>query len=122
MMRSVAAVFPVSSVRESVEWYTKTLGFAADQSPEKPTFAVLHRDGAEIMLREDAAVPRKHGRPFRWNAYIRLSGGAIESLYEEVRGKATIVRAPEQAAQGQTEFEVEDCNGYVLCFAESSES
>src|SRR5262249_51073004 len=50
-----------------------------------------------------------------WDAYIRVSGGAV--LYEEFKSRgAKIIREPEVTFYEMREFEVEDCDGYVLCF------
>ena len=119
MLRSIATVLPVSDVATTMQWYRDVLGFAADPWPaDKPCFAILRRDGVEIMVRQDPSAMRKNGRASRWNAYIRLDGNAVESLFAELKDKAHVLRSVEKASYGQTEFEIEDCNGYVLCFAE----
>jgi Glyoxalase/Bleomycin resistance protein/Dioxygenase superfamily len=119
MMQSVAAVFPVASVPDTVAWYSRTLGFTADPTPDAtPSFAMLHRDGVEIMVRQDPGALHKRAHAGRWNAYIRLSVGEIEPLHTEIKDKARVLRAPEKTTYNNTEFEIEDCNGYVLCFGE----
>ncbi len=79
---------------------------------------MLRRDGVEIMVRQDPSARRKNGRASRWNAYIRLEGHVREAFFSELKDKAHVLRPMEKALYGQTEFEIEDCNGYVLCFAE----
>lgn len=119
-MQSIAAVFPVSNVQQTMQWYNQVLGFRGDAYPaDKPCFAMLRRDGVEIMVRQDPSVMRKNGRANRWNAYIRLEGHVVDALFSELKDKAHVLRAMEKASYGQTEFEIEDCNGYVLCFAEA---
>jgi hypothetical protein len=119
MMDSVAAVFPVANVQETIDWYTRNLDFTADPYPDvNPCFASLRRDGIEIMVRQDPGALRKRGHAGRWNAYIRLSGTVVESLHGEIKDKVRVLRAPEKTLHHDTEFEIEDCNGYVLCFGE----
>jgi uncharacterized glyoxalase superfamily protein PhnB len=113
-------VFPVSDVQQTLQWYSDVLGFRSDPLPaDKPVFAILRRDGVEIMVRQDPSVMRKNGRASRWNAYIRLDGHTAASLFDELKEKARVLLPIEKVFSGQTEFEIEDCNGYVLCFAEA---
>jgi catechol 2,3-dioxygenase-like lactoylglutathione lyase family enzyme len=57
-----APVLQVADVAASLRWYKDVLGFAADVWPDNPpyTFAILRRDGAEIMLRSGVSLARVH--------------------------------------------------------------
>jgi hypothetical protein len=52
-------VLQVVDVARSMRWYREILGYRTIAYPAEPphTFAMLHRDGAEIML-QCAAAPR----------------------------------------------------------------
>lgn len=51
--------------------------------------------------------------------YIKLKN--IRRFFEEISGKATLLKGLETTFYGATEFSVSDNNGYVLTFAEDEE-
>lgn len=121
-LRSIAACFPVAHVGETIEWYQKQLGFKAYPFPPTgtPVFAILQRDGIEIMLQRvnghekpDLYSQRAGGV---WDAYIRMTG--IDDFYEQIREYVTVLMPLQQQPYGDWEFEVKDLNGYVLVFSE----
>ena len=72
-------VLQVANVATSLRWYVDVLGFTPDTFPKTPpySFAILRRDGAEIMLQcadeARAADPseRKSDPEFLWSIYLR---------------------------------------------------
>jgi catechol 2,3-dioxygenase-like lactoylglutathione lyase family enzyme len=113
----VVPLFRVADVARSISWYREVLGFLAEPFPAEPPyeFAILRRGTAEIMLRRSAG-----GRPAGgggWDAYVRLSGG-IHALYGTLQQRMPIVRRLEIMEYGDTEFEIADPDGYVLCLSE----
>ena len=115
-LSSIAAVFPVPDVGEAARWYRDNFGFEVDPFPvaEPWSFAILWRDSIQIMLqRRD----RAHADGRAWSAYIRLNG--LQELYESVRNRVTIIRAPHRQPYGMMEMEVLDPNDYVLVFGEA---
>ena len=118
--RSAAPTFLVNDVGETAAWYVKHLGFTASFFPENAphVFADLARDEVEIMLLRlegyrKPAVVRPAGN---WDAYIRMNG--VREFYESVRQLLPIKMELKKQPYGDTEFEVEDPNGYVLVFSE----
>ena len=120
--RSVAACFPVADVDKTLEWYEQNLGFSSHPFPATPpyVFGILIRDTVEIMLQRvegyekpDLYTQRSGGV---WDAYIRVTN--IEELYQEVRGRVTVLMTLRQQPYGDWEFEIKDPNGYVLVFSE----
>jgi hypothetical protein len=114
-LQSIAAVLPVPEVGTTARWYHDNFGFEIDPFPaaEPWNFAILRREGVTIMLqRRDRA--RADGRA--WSAYIDVEG--LGELYEEVRNRVTIIRAPHRQPYGRSEMEVLDPNDYVLVFSE----
>jgi catechol 2,3-dioxygenase-like lactoylglutathione lyase family enzyme len=57
VLRSVAPTLPVQEVERAARWYSEVLGFRAHLFPGTPpyVFAVLERDGVEIMLQATPA-------------------------------------------------------------------
>jgi catechol 2,3-dioxygenase-like lactoylglutathione lyase family enzyme len=83
-------VLQVANVESSVRWYGEVLGFKADTFPKTPpySFAILRRDGAEIMLQgaheSPAASPSKRAADpeFRWSVSrfaIRTDIGSVSA-------------------------------------------
>ena len=121
--QSITPFFIVDDVVRSAEYYRDVLGFRFDRIwGEPPCFVMVQRDRIEIMLSSAAGPGHMHPNHTThpeagWDAYVR--GEGFQALYEEFRAKgAKIIREPETAFYQMREFEVEDCNGYILCFAE----
>lgn len=123
----VSPHFLVDDVVASAEYYRDILGFKFDRywpAPEEgtPCFVILIRDEAEISLGNPGA--RGLARPNRkahsdaaWDVYIWVTD--ILAVESEFRAKgAKILRGPEKTLYHCHEVEIEDCNGYVLCFAQ----
>jgi catechol 2,3-dioxygenase-like lactoylglutathione lyase family enzyme len=111
-------VFRVASVARSMEWYADVLGFEADAvgPPGDPVFAILRRDGVEIMIQK---VQRGIGEPRGaakagggWDLYLRVDDARV--LRQAVRAKIPEVGAIVLRPYGCHEFEVTDPDGHVL--------
>jgi uncharacterized glyoxalase superfamily protein PhnB len=120
----IAPYLVVDDVQASAEWYRDRLGFHFVRLfGEPPSFAMVKRDGIVIMLK---SVPGKKGfaRPNHavdenawWDAYLWVTG--VDALYEELKNRGVkIRREPEIMPYDNKDFDIEDCNGYVLCFGE----
>ena len=115
---SSAPTFLVADIDATARWYEEVLGFRASPFPKEPpcVYASLQRDGVEIMLlRQEgyrkSKVERDGGA---WDAYIRVKD--VQDLYEGVRQRTALKSELTKRPYGDTEFEVEDPNGYVLVF------
>ena len=88
----------------SLRWYAEVLGFTPDPFPKSPpySFAILRRDGAEIMLQcaDEAGAPGSPTRPadpeFRWSIYLRIAGTAILDVAAAAGKRARLMRGPER--------------------------
>ena len=116
-------VLQVANVETSLRWYVDVLGFKPDTFPSSPpySFAILRRDGAEIMLqcadesRGWQARPSKLDPEFLWSVYLRVAGTAVLDAAAAVEKKAQLLRGPERMSYGLVEFEVCDPDGYRVC-------
>jgi|SRR5215471_6286767 len=123
-LRSSVPVFLVSDIASTMRWYQTHLGFEAHAFPETPPYAfcVLIKDGVEIMLQGLAGYekPRDFGKRADgvWDAYLRVEG--VAGLYEAMSkaGDVKVLEPLKKQWYGDTEFLVEDPNGYVLVFGE----
>ncbi len=116
--------FIVNDFETSVSYYVDRLGFRLDfQGPDddRPFYCRVSRDGAGIMLK--AILPDVHPHPnrgqhewARWDAFILTTDP--DGLHEEfTRSGASLVSELSAVDAGLWGFEVEDADGYVLCFA-----
>ena len=125
-LQGIAPYFIVDDVAKSAKWYRDKLGFGFNRLwGEPPCFAMVHRDGLVIMLSQ---VPAKGKvRPNHkahadacWDAYIWVK--RVDTLYKEFRAKKVkILRKPQNQFYGCRDFDLQDCNGYVLCFGQDIE-
>lgn len=119
---SVAPLFIVDDVAASAAHYRDQLGFSFERLwGEPPSFCMVQRAGAIVMLKE---LPAPGGaRPNRvadpegdlWDAYLWVEDA--DALHAEFAAKGVkIVRGLCSQAYGCRDFDIEDPNGYRLCF------
>jgi len=124
---SIAPYFIVNDVVMTANYYRDMLGFRYERFwNEPPSFCMVHRNGIVIML----AQVEKQGamRPNRlvdpegeaWDAYVWIE--RANDLYNEFKSKGVkITREICDQPYGCRDFDVEDCNGYRLCFGQDLE-
>lgn len=115
----IAPYFIVDDVIASAAWYRDRLGFGYDRLwGEPPAFAMVRRSGITIMLSQCGTMGPNRLRDEEgesWDAYIWVDDA--DALLAEFKGKGvTIHRDICDQIYGCRDFEVEDCNGYRLCF------
>ena len=115
----------VENVDETVDFYRDVLGFDLVMNmPEQNPFAwaLMKRDDVEVMFQARASLteelPLFDGRPIggALTFYIDMQG--IETLYEQIRTQVEVVQDLQTTFYGKREFAIEDCNGFILTFAE----
>ena len=120
-LNSVAPTFLVPDVATAARWYESNLGFAASFVPktEPYVYASLGRDGVEIMLlrQEGYRKPQVDRAGGVWDAYVRIKG--LPEFYDKVRSRIPLKSDLTKRPYGDSEFEIEDPNGYVLVFGET---
>ena len=128
--RSIWTVAPyliVDNVVESANYYRDRLGFGFDRFwGEPPSFCMVQRNGIIIMLSQLTATalmrPNRLADPHgeAWDAYIWVDDA--DELNREFKSKdVAIVRDLCDQHYGCRDFEIEDCNGYRLCFGHNTE-
>jgi uncharacterized glyoxalase superfamily protein PhnB len=127
-LRSAVPVFLVGDIASTMEWYQRHLEFEVHTFPDRAPYAfcVLINGGVEIMLQALAGYEKRRDFERRvggvWDAYLRVDG--VVELYEAM-SRADDVKMLEpikRQSYGDTEFVVEDPNGYVLVFGEQVKS
>ena len=117
--------FLVNDVFASAEYYRDVLGFHFHQFwGEPPSFVMVIRDRVQIMLcQPDSSGAQTIVRPNRsmlshsFDAYVYVKDA--DALHAELAAKgAKLLNEPQTQTHDCREFEVEDLNGYVLCFGQ----
>jgi predicted enzyme related to lactoylglutathione lyase len=121
---SIAPYFIVDDVVATANDYRDKLGFSYDRFwNDPPSFCMVKRSGIIIMLaqldtigvmRPNHVVDPEGGA---WDAYIWIDDA--DALWAELRSRgAKIVRDVCDQPYRCRDFEVEDRNGYRLCFGQ----
>jgi predicted enzyme related to lactoylglutathione lyase len=118
----VAPFFLVDDVVRTANFYRDKLGFQYDRFwGDPPCFCMVHRAGITIMLNQtDKASVMRPNRMVApsgeaWDAYVWVDDA--DALYEEFKGKGVkIARNICDKPYGCRDFDIEDFNGYRLCF------
>lgn len=123
----IAPYFIVDDVTASADYYRDKLGFRYERLwGDPPSFCMVHRRGVVIMLSQIAGAagpgPNRLADPegSAWDAYVWIDDA--DALHAEFASTGvTIARAPCDQPYGCRDFEIEDCNGYRLCFGHNTE-
>jgi len=120
----VAPYFIVDDVVATANYYRDKLGFDYERLwNDPPSFCMVERAGVVIMLAQlettGAMRPNHTLDPDEgaWDAYVWVDDA--NSLYAEFTSKGVkVVRDICDQPYGCRDFDVEDCNGYRLCFGQ----
>jgi predicted enzyme related to lactoylglutathione lyase len=124
---SIAPYFIVDDVVTTANYYRDKLGFHYERFWNEPaSFCMVTRNGIVIMLaqlektgvmRPNRTVDPEEGA---WDAYIWIENA--DALNTEFKSKGVkITRDICDQPYGCRDFDVEDCNGYRLCFGQDIE-
>lgn len=122
----IAPYFIVDDVAASADYYRDKLGFQYERLwGDPPAFCMVVRGGIVIMLSQIAGAagpqPNRLADPDgeAWDAYIWVDDA--DALHSEFASKGvTIARVPCDQVYGCRDFEIEDLNGYRLCFGHNT--
>jgi uncharacterized protein (TIGR02246 family) len=116
-------VLQVASVRRSIAWYRDALGFGTDSVTvvgDDPVFAILQRDGVELMLQNAHDAPAGPVRTVRnglaMDVYLRVRN--VEAARTQALAHATAVSEIVARPYGCREFDVVDPDGHILVVGE----
>jgi catechol 2,3-dioxygenase-like lactoylglutathione lyase family enzyme len=113
-------LFVVADLQRSLDFYCQKLGFKEPNVwGEPPCFAMLNRDGFELMLSvaEDATHIRPNGPNKVWDMYIRLHDIATEIAALQTGG-VVLDRGPTDMFYYMREIEIIDPDGYRICIGQ----
>ena len=120
----IAPYFIVDDVVATANYYRDKLGFGYDRFWGEPaSFCMVCRNGVIVMLSQldvtGAMRPNRLADPEgrAWDAYIWVDNA--DALNTEFKSKGVkITRDVCDQPYGCRDFDVEDCNGYRLCFGQ----
>lgn len=126
---NIAPYFIVDDVVATANYYRDKLGFQYDRFwSDPPAFCMVYRRGIVIMLSQPPGLKgvmrpnhltEEHSDA--WDAYIWVDDA--DALHAEFAAKGVnIVRGLCDQMYGNRDFDVEDCNGYRLCFGHDIEA
>ena len=121
--------FTVPDLVLTVEYYRDVFGFeiagywdgerVSLEPDNPPVFAIVRRDKVQVFFsRAEESEVRTGRADGAHDTYFQIVG--VNALAAELRTRgAEIIDGPETRVYGQRELVVADCNGLILCFAES---
>ena len=117
VFRFSVPVLRVRDVAATVAWYHRHLGFNAEAFPDTGPreFAILERDGVQILVRRAATGRRKADNHSGWDLYIWADGVDFTRLEAAIALTGSVVRPLSPMGSSMAELEIRDPDGYVLC-------
>lgn len=117
---SITPFFIVASLFESVAFYRDRLGFdlVFATPDDEPFFAIVRRDGVQLMLKEIASdvppLPNRQRHAWaKWDAFVYVEDPDRLSKELAERGVAFLTELAD-TEDGLRGFELQDADGYVL--------
>ncbi|HEU4959921.1 MAG TPA: VOC family protein [Sphingomonas sp.] len=120
-LEAISPFFIVADVTRSLIFYRDRLGFDIRfaEPAERPFFAIVGRDAAQLLLKADSEVAplpnRVRHASMRWDAFVYTSEPDGLALDLTERGAAFTMPLAD-THDGLRGFEVEDPDGYTLFF------
>lgn len=121
ILQGISPFFIVSHVDQTLAFYRDKLGFETRfrEPNESPFFAILGRDGAQILVKSETDVSplpncRRHPH-MRWDAFVHVPDP--DALAAEFVDHGAAFSTPlADTHDGLRGFEICDPDGYVLFF------
>jgi uncharacterized glyoxalase superfamily protein PhnB len=105
------------NLTETVEFYTRVLGFTCSDINESSGWATIFRDNIVIMLARPNEQTKYDEIGFTGSFYFNTDD--VESLWNDVKDVAKIGYDIQTFDWGMREFAIYDNNGYVLQFGQT---
>jgi len=128
----------VEDVNSTVEFYHDVLGFefvmgvieelqeilTSYQQDRSLDYAMMKCGNVEIMFQAERslvrALPVLKGRGIGGTFTLYMELDDVSELYARVKDKVAVVKDLHTTFYGMRELYIEDCNGYILTFAEAA--
>ncbi|MFH1520053.1 MAG: VOC family protein [Candidatus Micrarchaeota archaeon] len=114
----------VEDVNKTIEFY-KSLGFEVAMTvPDdgKLDWAIVKQESVSLMFQSRKSLtdemPVLKDKEIGGSLTFYIDVDNVEELHKQFKAKATLVRDLHTKPYGMKEFAIQDCNGFVLVFAE----
>ena len=123
-MESLSPNLYVNDLSATMQFYSK-LGFSpimtVPEDAEAPVWAMMQNGNVTMMFESMKNIEGRLPEISRQTGgslllYIKVQD--INAFFESVKDQVTVLQAPEKTFYGATEFTIQDCNGFVLTFAD----
>lgn len=116
----------VENVKRTTTFYKDVLGFelvtSVPQEGETLDWAMMKRDSVEMMFQSrpslSGELPLFTEKAIGGALVFYIEVADIQALYSSLKGRVTLLQEPHQTFYDTLEFVIQDCNGFVLTFAE----
>lgn len=123
-MESLSPNIYVSDVTNTIQFYRK-LGFrptmTVPEEAEEPVWAMMQNGNVTIMFESfksiEGQLPEISRQP-GGSLLLYIKVHDIGTLFESLKDQVTVLKSPHKTFYGATEFMIQDCNGFVLTFAD----
>lgn len=107
--------FPVSNLKETVDFYEKVLGLK--KQFECPTYVIFDCGGVELAIEPGGRKGKKEGLP-----YVFLLVDDVDTEYQQLKEKGVKFKSkPEDVSWGGRVASLTDPDGNVLCLLQWKE-
>lgn len=123
-LKHLSPILWTKNLEESITFYTQVLGFTSQSN--FPNFTSLSRDAVEIMMIvptdpeecDEAGISQPFFAQPKLTGSIFIVTENVDDLWEQVKGKATILSPIADREYMMRDFSIADNNGYELVFGE----
>ena len=116
----------VEDVNSTIAFYKDVLSFellATVPETGQLNWAMMRRDNVEIMFQVRSSIteefPVLKDRAIGGSLTFYIEVEDVQPLYTHLKDKVTFVQDLHTTFYGMREFAIQDCNGFVLSFAEA---
>ena len=116
---SVRPMLEAENLRETVDFYTRLLGFKCQEyfpDADNPVWASLLQDDVEIMFTARNAHSKIDSPTMTGTLYFNPDD--VDEAWAMLKDAAAVEYPIENFEYGMREFAIRDCNGYLLQFGQ----
>lgn len=130
MIKSMASNLMVNDVAKTVEFYEKILGFTVSDTVPNDNgsldFAIILKDNFQLMFQEKDNLAKEYpilkAEILAPSITVYIIVDNFDDVYKDIKSKIDLYVDKHTTFYGAEEFAVQDCNGYVITFAKSTDN
>ena len=115
----------VDDVNKTVQYYEDVLDYILGMNfPEEGAWdwALMKRDGIELMFQSKKTMVKEllplKDKTVGATVSLYITVDDVKAYYKMIKDKVTIVQQLHPTEYGTEEFSFQDCNGYILIYAQ----